>query len=142
MLRSRENTYFNKTLASPWEQSVPFLLSIFFCAPIWQSLCKKKAFDLTVKYNDDVFVNHKTKFCLLNSINILHEQTKLPSALFHVLYLKFNTNGHRSTKLLEKRDNFNFVFLNYLQLDRNEPTTPENGVSVFQLVRYARSCSL
>lgn len=76
-------------------------------------ITEAKAFDLTVKYNDDVFVNHKTKFCLLNSINILHEQTKLPSALFLVLYLKFNTNGHRSTKLLEKRDNFNFAFLNY-----------------------------
>ena len=124
MLRSRENTYFNKTLASPWEQSVPFFLSIFSCAPIWQSLCKEKiiedkiiteakAFDLTVKYNNDVFVNHTTKFCLLNSINILHEQTKLPSALFLVLYLKFNTNGHRSIKLLEKRDSFNLAFLNY-----------------------------
>jgi hypothetical protein len=103
-------------------RALPFV-DLFLCSYLAEFMQKKniedkiiteaKAFDLTVKYNDDVFVNHKTKFCLLNSINILHEQTKLPSALFHVLYLKFNTNGHRSTKLLEKRDNFNFVFLNY-----------------------------
>jgi hypothetical protein len=54
--------------------ALPFV-DLFLCSYLAEFMQKKniedkiiteaKAFDLTVKYNDDIFVNHKTKFCLV-----------------------------------------------------------------------------
>jgi hypothetical protein len=39
------------------------------------------------------------------------------SALFLDIYLKFGTNGKRSTRLNDKRHGFHFAIVNFLHLD-------------------------
>ena len=43
-----------------------------------------------------------------------------------------------STKLYDKRDDFNFPILNFPFLCGNIPASPAYGVFVSQLIRYAR----
>ena len=50
-------------------------------------------------------------------------------------------NGKLSTRLYDKRDDFNFPIVNFLFLSSNIPSGPAYGVYVSQLTRYARACS-
>ena len=58
-------------------------------------------------------------FCSVPEINETTETTS--SALLLDIYLKFDTNGQLSTRLYDKRDDFNFAIINFLPLDRNAP---------------------
>ena len=53
------------------------------------------------------------------------------------LHIEFNNIGHLSTKIYDKRDDFNII--NYPYLSRNIPSSPANGVHISQLIRYARA---
>ena len=50
-------------------------------------------------------------------------------------------NGNLTTRLYDKRDDFNFPIVNFPFLSSNIPSAPANGVYVSQLIRYARACS-
>ena len=50
-------------------------------------------------------------------------------------------NGKLSTRLYDKRDDFNFPIVNFPFLSSNIPSAPAYGVYVSQLIRYARACS-
>ena len=56
------------------------------------------------------------------------------------LYLQIK-NKHISTKIYDKRDDFNFEIINYPQLDGDVPQLPSYGVYISQLVRFSRACS-
>ena len=51
------------------------------------------------------------------------------------------TNGIVSTKIYDKRDDFNFEIVNFPFLDGDVPRSPSYGVYISQLIRFARVCS-
>ena len=51
------------------------------------------------------------------------------------------TNGIVSSKIDDKRDDFNFEIVNFLFLDGDVPRSPYYGVYISQLIRFARVCS-
>ena len=50
-------------------------------------------------------------------------------------------SGKLTTRLYDKRDDFNFPIVNFPSLSSNIPSAPAYGVYVSQLIRYARTCS-
>ena len=63
------------------------------------------------------------------------------SASYLDIFLEFDSNGDLSTRLYDKRDDFNFTIINFPHLDSNIPLSPAYGVYISQLIRYARACS-
>ena len=63
------------------------------------------------------------------------------SASFLDLYLKFDDCGQISTKIYDKRDDFNFKIINFPNMCSNIPASPAYGVYLSQLIRYARASS-
>ena len=51
------------------------------------------------------------------------------------------TNGIVSSKIYDKRDDFNFEIVNFPFLDGDVPRSPSYGVYISQLIRFARMCS-
>ena len=51
------------------------------------------------------------------------------------------TNGKVSTKIYDKRDDFNFEIENFPFLDGDVPRSPSYGVYISQLFGFARVCS-
>ena len=51
------------------------------------------------------------------------------------------TNGIVSSKIYDKRDDFNFELVNFPFLDGDVPGSPSYGVFIYQLIRFARVCS-
>ena len=51
------------------------------------------------------------------------------------------TNGIVSSKIYDKRDDFNFETVNFPFLDGDVPRPPSYGVYISQLIRFARVCS-
>ena len=50
-------------------------------------------------------------------------------------------NGIVSSKIYDKRDDFNFEIVNFAFLDGDVPRFPSYGVYICQLIRFARICS-
>ena len=51
------------------------------------------------------------------------------------------TNGIVSSKIYDKRDDFNFEIVNFPFLDGDVPSSPSYGVYISQLIRFARVCT-
>ena len=105
-------------------------------------------FNWTFRYIDDVLsINNKDISSYLDIIYPpeleINETTESPiSASYLDLYLKFDKQGKLTTKIYDKRDDFNFPIVNFPFLSSNIPTSPAYGVFVSQLIRYARASSL
>jgi len=56
------------------------------------------------------------------------------SASYLDLYLEYDINGTLTTKLYDKRDDFNFPIVNYPFLDSNTPSSPAYCVYMSQLI--------
>ena len=50
-------------------------------------------------------------------------------------------NGIVSSKIYEKRDDFNFEIVNFPFLDGDVPRSPSYGVYISKFIRFARVCS-
>ena len=48
---------------------------------------------------------------------------------------------HNECHIYDKRDDFNFVIVNFPFLDGDVPRSPSYGVYITQLIRFARVCS-
>ena len=105
-----------------------------------------EAFNSTTRYLDD----------LLNIDNPYFEQmvgqiyptelqlNKANSSDTEAQFLDLNlstTNGIVSSKIYDKRDDFNFEIVNIPFLDGDVPRSPSYGVYISQLIRFARVCS-
>ena len=55
--------------------------------------------------------------------------------------LEFDDSGQLSTKIYDKRDDFNFKIMNFPNMRSNIPASPAYGVYTSQLIRYARASS-
>ena len=62
------------------------------------------------------------------------------SAPFLDLDLSIN-NGRISSKIYDKRDDFDFKIVNYPNLGGDVPRATSYGVYISQLIRYARACT-
>ena len=51
------------------------------------------------------------------------------------------SNGFVSSKIYDKRDDFDFDIVNFPFLDGDVPRHPSYGVYISQLIRFARVCS-
>ena len=51
------------------------------------------------------------------------------------------SNENVSTKIYDKRDNFDFDFVNLPYLDGDVPRSPSYGVYISQLIRFSRASS-
>jgi hypothetical protein len=63
------------------------------------------------------------------------------SASFLDIYLEFYDSGQISTKIYDKRYDFNFKIINFPNMCSNILVSPAYGVYISQLIRYARTSS-
>ena len=105
-----------------------------------------KAFNSTSRYLDDLLNIDNPYFegmvnqiypseLQLNKVN-----TSDTEAPFLDLHLSIS-NGFVSTKIYDKRDDFDFYIVNFPFLDGDVPRGPSYGVYISQLIRFARVCS-
>ena len=86
-----------------------------------------RSFNLTFRYIDDVLsVNNKTFARWIPSIyppelEIKETTDSACSTSFLDLHLEYDPGGHLSTKIYDKRDDFNFEIINFPNLDSNIP---------------------
>ena len=133
----------------------PLVADLFlFCyeRDFMKSLTKEKRYDLidafnsTSRYLDD----------LLNIDNIHFEHmvhriystelqlNKANASDTEAAFLDLNLSIHNdivSTKIYDKRDDFDFDIVNFLFLDGDVPQRPSYGVYISQLIRFARASS-
>ena len=59
----------------------------------------------------------------------------------HHFWTYMDDSGQLSTKIYDKRDDFNFKIINFPNMCSNIPASPAYGVYISQLIRYARASS-
>ena len=81
-----------------------------------------------------------TKFIHLNCNLFNKANTSDTETPFLYLHLSIS-NGFVSSKIYDKRDDFDFDIVNFPFLDGDVPRHPSYGVYISQLIRFARVCS-
>jgi hypothetical protein len=66
---------------------------------------------------------------------------RAPSASFLDLYPEFDDSGQISTKIYDKRDDFNYRIINIPNMCSSIPAFPAYGAYISQSIRYARASS-
>ena len=106
-----------------------------------------RSFNLCYRYIDDLIVFNNKKFLdYLKEISpsqLIVEKANKSDHLADYLDLTFiiDSGGKLSTRLYDKRDDFDFHIVNFPFLSSNIPSGPSYGVYISQLIRYARCCS-
>ena len=105
-----------------------------------------KAFNLTSRYLDDLLNIDNPHFeGMVNQIyppelQINKANTSDTEASFLDLHLSIS-NGFVSSKIYDKRDEFDFDIVTFPFLDGDVQRRPSYGVYISQLIRFARVCS-
>ena len=76
----------------------------------------------------------------LQSSNLIKPIPLIPKAVFLDLHLSIS-NDIVSTKIYDKRDDFDFEIINFPFLDGDVPCSTSYGVYISQLIRFARASS-
>ena len=150
-------TLFQQVVGIPMGTNcAPLLADLFqysYESEFLQNLVKDKkshearAFNFTYRYIDDVLSINNSRFAeflpLIYPPELeVNETTDTASfASFLDLYLQFDDSGQLSTKIYDKRDDFNFKIINFPNMSSNIPASPACGVYISQLIRYARASS-
>ena len=134
----------------------PLLVDLFlysYESEFLQKLVKDKkihearAFNITYRYIDDVLSINNSRFAEFlpliypPELEVKETTDTASSASFLDLYLEFDDSGQISTKIYDKRDDFNFKIINFPNMCSNIPASPAYGVYISQLIRYARVSS-
>ena len=104
------------------------------------------AFNLTSRYLDDLLnIDHPYFEGMGNQIyppelQLNKANTSNTEAPFLDLHLSIS-NGFVSSKIYDKRDDFDFDIVNFPFLDGDVPRRPSYGVYISQLIVFARVCS-
>ena len=105
-----------------------------------------KAFNTTSRYLDDLLNFDNPYFegmvdqIYPSELQLNKANTSDTEAPFLDLHL-FISNGFVSSKINDKRDDFDFDIVNFPFLDCDVPCRPSYGVYISQLIRFARVCS-
>ena len=103
-----------------------------------------RSFNLCYRYIDDLIVFNNKKFLdYLKEIypsQLTVEKANKSDHLADYLDLTFiiDSGGKLSTRLYDKRDDFDSHIVNFPFLSSNIPSGPSYGVYISQLIRYAR----
>ena len=106
-----------------------------------------RSFNLSYRYIDDLIVFNNRKFRdyvkYIYPSELSVEKANKTDDLANYLDLTFtiDNNNRLSTKLYDKRDDFNFHIVNFPFMSSNIPSGPSYGVYISQLIRYARCCT-
>ena len=106
-----------------------------------------RAFNFTYRYNDDVLSINNSIFAEFLSLiyppelEVKETIDTASSASFVDLYLEIDDSGQLSTKIYDKRDDFNFKIMHFPNMCSNLPASPAYGVYISQLICYARTSS-
>ena len=150
--------YSNRRLTFQWILTVHDYLLICFCIlmrrnlskDFW-SLARKKlaqSFNFTYRFIDDVHSLNNSKFSdylefiYPSELDIKDTTESMKATSYLDCLLEIDNSGKLSTKLYDKRDDFNFPIVNFSFLCGNIPASPAYGVFASQLIRYARAWSL
>ena len=143
---------FQQTIGKPMGTNCVPLLADFFLysyeAEFVQSLLQAgkkqlaQQFNFIYRYIDDVLSLKNTKFAeYLEFIYPrelgLKETTETAASSSYLYCYLYIDNGKPTTRLYDKRDDFNFPIVNFPFLSSNIPSAPAYGVYVSQLIRYA-----
>ena len=105
------------------------------------------AFNTTSRYLDDIFNINNVYFdnmvcqISLQSSNLNKANTSDTKAAFLDLHLSIS-NDIESTKIYDKRDDFDFEIVNFPFLDGEVPRSTSYRVYISQLIRFARASSI
>ena len=106
-----------------------------------------RSFNLCYRYIDDLLVFNNKKFLdYLKEIypsQLTVEKANKSDHLADYLDLTFiiDSGGKLSTRLYDKRDDFDFHIVNFPYLSSNIPSGPSYGVYISQLIRYNKKRS-
>ena len=107
-----------------------------------------EAFNSTSRYLDDLLNIDNPYFEQMHMVGQIYptelQLNKANSSDTEAPFLDLNlstTNGIVSSKIYDKRDDFNFEIVNFPFLDGDVPRSPSYGVYISQLIRFARVCS-
>ena len=149
-------TVFQQTIGIPMGTNcAPLLADLFlysYEAEFVQKLLSNKqktlaaSFNFTFRYIDDVLsINNRSFHDHLHTIYPpeleIKETTETSTSASYLDLLLSVTDGTLSTKLYDKRDDFDFRIVNFPFICSNIPESPAYGVYISQLIRYARACS-
>ena len=105
-----------------------------------------RSFNLCYRYIDDLIVFDNKKY-LDYLKEIYPSQLTVDKAYksdhladFDLTFI-IDSGGKLSTRLYDKRDDFDFHIVNFPFLSSNMPSGPSYGVYISRLIRYARCCS-
>jgi hypothetical protein len=122
---------------------VPLLADLFlysYQSEFLQKVVKDKkihearAFNFTYRYIDDVLSIINSRFAEFlpliypPELEVKENTDTASSASFLDLYLEFDDSGQLSTKIYDKRDDFNFKIINFPNMCSNIPAFPAYGV--------------
>jgi hypothetical protein len=128
---------------------VPLLADLFlysYESEFLQKLVKDKkihearAFNFTYRYIDDVLSINNSRFAEF-IILIYPPELEVKETTDTASSASFLDSGQISTKIYDKRDDFNFKIINFPNMCSNIPVSPAYGVYILQLIRYARASS-
>jgi hypothetical protein len=150
-------TLFQQVVGIPLGTNCAPLLDDLFLysyeSEILQKLVKDKkihearAYNFSYRYIDDVLSINNSRFAeflpLIYPPELEAKETTdtASSAFFLDLYLEFDDSGQLSTKMYDKRDDFNFEIINFPNMCNNIPDSAAYGVYISQLIRFARDRS-
>ena len=106
-----------------------------------------RAFNFTYRYIDDVLSINNSRFAEFlpwiypPELEVKETTDTASSASFLDLSLEFDDSGQLSTKMYDKRDDFNFKIISFPIMYSNIPASPAYGVYISQSIRYARASS-
>ena len=135
----------------------PLVADLFlFCYErnFMKSLTKEKRYDLidafnsTSRYLDDLLnidnIHFKHMVHRIYPAELQLNKANLKASDTEAAFLDLNLSIHNdivSTKIYDKRDDFNFDIVNFPFLDGDVPQRPSYGVYISQLIRFARAYS-
>ena len=150
-------TLFQQVVGIPMGTNcAPLLADLFlysYESEFLQKLVKDKkihqirAFNFTYRYIDDVLSINNSRFAEFlpliypPELEVKETTDTASSASYLDLFLEFDDSGQLSTKIYDKRDDFNFKIINFPNMCSNIPASPAYGVYISQLIRYARASS-
>ena len=151
------NQVLRQTIGIPMgTDCAPFLANLFLFAYEFRymnNLLKQKNFTVLYKfrrcarYIDDLFLINNDKFLDNHKYEIYPRELDLSSddkndQQVHFLDLDILITGNIfSSRIYDKRDNFDFPIVCYPDLSGNIPARQSYSIFISQLVRYARGCS-